>query len=771
MSQLPIIPEPGTNAAPVPDPLPDYLPARMLNEFVYCPRLFYYEWVEGLFAHNRETVEGALRHAKLDSQQDALTPADELAPEDRAHSRSVMLSSDTHKLIAKIDLVEAEGSTVTAVDYKRGAPRQRTNSGDLEAWPADRVQVAVQALVLRDNGYSCQEAVVYYVKTKQRVRVAIDDALIAETLAAVADARAAALGEIPTPLVDSPKCPRCSLVGICLPDETRFVQAVDETTAASGPEASPIVALRSAKGPLPSTHQPEASARTLIESGSASVRSHISTTPETAESDPPAPRRLVAARDDLRPLYLNAQGLTVGKSGNLLKVKEGDSVVQEVRIGETCQVNVFGSIQLTTQAIQTLCQNEVPIAYFSQGGWFYGMTQGLGVRNISLRREQFRLADDPEFCLGIARRLVAGKIRNQRTMLQRNHVQPPAVAIAQLKCLCDDAENAESSATLLGIEGNAARIYFENFSGMIKAGNARTPNEDLAEQLFALVFGESATDNPIPEDDQGSSTKPVASGIRDDVAGTLRVPPAPSSSTKPDASGIRGDVAGTLRVPPAPSSSTKPDATGTGHQSGLSLRETASRTTSKPKAAAMGGQGPDQATARDATAVTKTGAGAREPELNFDFTHRNRRPPRDPVNALLSLAYSVLAKDLTIVCHAVGFDPFIGMFHQPRFGRAPLPLDLMEPFRPLIADSAVLSAINTRMVTPKDFIRAGQSVALRPDGRKAFFRAYEQRMDTLVTHPLFGYRLNYRRMLEIQTRLLARTVTGEINTYPVFVTR
>ena len=141
------------------------------------------------------------------------------------------------------------------------------------------------------------------------------------------------------------------------------------------------------------------------------------------------------------------------------------------------------------------------------------------------------------------------------------------------------------------------------------------------------------------------------------------------------------------------------------------------------------------------------------------------------MNALLSLAYSVLAKDLTIVCHAVGFEPFLGFYHQPRFGRAPLPLDLMEPFRPLIADSAVLSAINTRMVTRRDFIRVGQSVALRPDGRKAFFRAYEQRMDTLVTHPLFGYRLNYRRMLEIQTRLLARVLTGEIASYPVFVTR
>jgi len=100
-----------------------------------------------------------------------------------------------------------------------------------------------------------------------------------------------------------------------------------------------------------------------------------------------------------------------------------------------------------------------------------------------------------------------------------------------------------------------------------------------------------------------------------------------------------------------------------------------------------------------------------------------------------------------------------------------LALDLMEPFRPLIADSAVLTAINTRMVTAKDFISAGQSTALTPNGRKAFYRAYEQRMDSLVTHPLFGYRVNYRRMLEIQARLLARVLTGELSSYPVFTTR
>lgn len=98
-------------------------------------------------------------------------------------------------------------------------------------------------------------------------------------------------------------------------------------------------------------------------------------------------------------------------------------------------------------------------------------------------------------------------------------------------------------------------------------------------------------------------------------------------------------------------------------------------------------------------------------------------------------------------------------------------LDLMEGFRPLVVDSAVITAINTRMVAPEDFIQVGPSVALTPKGRKRFITAYEQRMDALVTHPLFGYRVNYRRVLEIQARLLARVVTGELPRYPGFETR
>ncbi len=576
--------------------LPDYLPARMVNEFVYCPRLFFYEWVEGLFQQSVDTVEGSIQHARVDKKATPMPGPEGVEAGERVHSRSVTLSSERLRVIAKLDLAEAEDGVVTPVDYKHGKPRD--SGEELELWPSDRVQLAIQGLVLRENGYKSEEGVAYYAKTKQRVRVQFTEALMLETEQLIGEAwRLGEFGGIPAPLVESPKCPGCSLVGICLPDETRKL-----------------------RGQGRAAEQME-----LFGDGEETIR----------RGPAPEVRRLVTARDELRPVYLNTQGMRVGKSGEVLQVKEKDILRQEIRMGEICQLNLMGNVQITTQALQSLCEAEIPVSYFSQGGWFYGIMTGLNTKNVFLRKAQYKLADEEWFARGLARRLVAGKIRNQRTMLQRNHVEPKPVWLAEMKRMADAAGNAASLEELLGIEGNAARVYFGGFAGMIKV-------------------------NDEPEEDA---------------------------------------------------------------------------------------------------------------EFTFDFAGRNRRPPRDAVNALLSLAYSVLSKDLMLACYAVGFDPLMGFYHQPRFGRAALALDLMEPFRPLIADSAVLSAINMRMVTRKDFVQAGPAVALTPSGRKGFFRAYEARMDTLVTHPLFDYRLSYRRLLEVQARLLARTIEGEIGEYPVFVTR
>ena len=182
---------------------------------------------------------------------------------------------------------------------------------------------------------------------------------------------------------------------------------------------------------------------------------------------------MVAARNDLRPLYLNSQGFRVGKSGEVIQVKDGDSLKQEVRLGEVSQINLFGNVQLSTQAIQSFCAAEVPVCYFSQGGWFYGITNGLNARNVFLRHRQFVSAGHESIALRLSRKLVVGKIRNQRTLLQRNHIEPPETALRQLKVLAEKAEMATELDVLLGIEGSAARVYFGEFAGMLKVGRRR----------------------------------------------------------------------------------------------------------------------------------------------------------------------------------------------------------------------------------------------------------------------------------------------------------
>lgn len=598
------------------DPQP--IPARMLNEFVYCPRLFYYEFVEGVFQQSNDTLRGDVIHQRVDSGTGALPdaasqtkpktettppPANPETPNtepEQIHSRSVQMGSDRLGVVAKMDLVESKVASddlfsaleVCPVDYKAGAPKEGEDANEL--WDTDKMQLGLQALILRDNGYTCKEGIIYYRATKQRVRLAITPELESWILQNIAEARRVISGPIPNPLVQSPKCVRCSLAPICLPDET-----------------------------------------------------HILAHPSQPDEQP---RRLIAARDDTRALYLNTPGYRVGCSDEVLRIKEKDRTVDEVRMRDVSHVALFGNIQLSTQAIQSLCELEIPITYFSMGGWFYGITRGHGLKNIFLRVEQFRRAGDEGTCLSLARRFVHGKIRNHRTLLMRNHLEPPEGPIAKLKRAADDAMEAASTEELLGIEGAAASQYFQHFSGMIKVAG-----DDL---------------------DQ---------------------PPAPLSS---------------------PSNS-----------------------------------------------------GSQQLAFNFDFASRNRRPPTDPVNAMLSLAYSMLSKDCTIAALSVGFDPYLGFYHQPRFGRPALALDLMEEFRPLIAESVVLSAINNRVITEKDFVRAGRAVNLSATGRKKFFQSYEQRMSSLITHPLFDYKVSYRRALELQARLLAKALTAEIPEYLPLMTR
>lgn len=547
----------------VPVDLPQLVPARMVNEFSYCRRLFYLEWVQARFESNPDVEDGRWQHRAVDRERGRAPAAEDDDP--LREARSVLLGSERLGLIGRVDILEGDGGAVRPVDVKKGRPPAHG-----PAWEPERVQLCVLGLLLRDNGYDCDEGVLYFAETRQRVTIDFDEALVARTLQLVSELReVAASPDVPPPLVDSPKCPRCSLVGICLPDETNLL--AERTTA--------------------------------------------------------TPRRLTPRDSAARPLYVTEQGAKAGlRSGRVVVTRRGEEV-GATRLLDVSQINLYGSVQVTSQLLRACFRREVPVCWFSYGGWFQGIAEGLPSKHVELRRRQVGIA--AQAGLPVARRMVAGKIRNSRTLLRRNARRDVSATLAKLKALADQAEESPRVESLLGVEGTAARLYFSAFPAM----------------------------------------------LRDDELGT------------------------------------------------------------------------------------------------FDFEGRNRRPPRDPVNCLLSYAYSLLVKDLTTTTLGVGFDPYLGFYHRPRFGRPALALDLAEEFRPLIAESTVINAINNRELQRSHFVVRAGGVALTPEGRRKFLATYERRLDTEIRHPLFGYKVTYRRVLEVQARLLGAHLLGEVPDYVAFTTR
>lgn len=550
------------------EPAGNLVPARILNEHIYCPRLAYLEWVDGLFAENADTAEGTFAHRRVHRERGS-PPAPGAGPDpDAPPSTAVTLASERLGLIARIDLLEPRGASVVPVEYKRGRPR----SDEEPLWEPELVQLAAQVMLLRDAGYRVDHGEVYFAETRSRRRVEIGDELIARALDAVEQVRAnAARDEPPPPLVDSPKCPRCSLVGICLPDEVNLLRA---------------------------------------------------------DADRPV-RRLIAPDSDAQPLYATTPGSRLTKrGGRVVLIEEGEQVASR-RLLDVSQISVFGNVDVGSALLRACFEAGVQVMWFTMGGWLTGFAGGVPPKNVQVRIRQHRAA-----ALGaaeIAAAFVAGKIKNQRTLIRRHRRDAAKRALAQLGALGRKAAAERSLESLLGIEGTAARVYFAEL------GRALRPTD--------------------------------------------------------------GDL--------------------------------------------------------DA----------------FDFKARNRRPPSDPVNALLSFAYALLVKDTTAACFATGLDPFVGIYHRPRFGRPALALDLAEEFRPLIADSVVLTAINNGEIRGHHFIVRGGSVALTADGRRAFIQAYERRMRSSLRHPLFRYKASYRRLLEVQARLLASVFIGELPAYRPLTTR
>lgn len=545
--------------------IPALLPARMLNEFVYCPRLFYFEWVDRRWKSNDDTDEGAFVHRNVDHRPSVMpAPEDDQPPQTTC---SVQLSNEDLGLVATIDRVDHADGWCTPVDYKKGAPQD-----DGQPWPADRAQILAQAALLDKAGYRVRDAVVYYASTHQRVKVPWGEEELREVSELATQARTTAQAlEAPLPLVDSPKCPRCSLVTLCMPDETNALLT-------------------------------------------------RSTTP---------PRKILPKNPDQEPLYVVEPGATVGVSGGRIQVKKSGELLSDSRLIDISHVCVYGNVQITTQALTRLWESGASVMWCSYAGWLKGWAQHHPGHYVNLRQQQIVAAYRGNT---IASHMVSGKIRNQRTFLRRNSREELPLQIYQsMLDLSNRALVTRDQQSLLGLEGAAARLYFQHFPQLINKVSS---------------FKESFTENG-----------------------------------------------------------------------------------------------------------------------------RSRRPPPDPINALLGFTYALLIKDLVVTCLGVGLDPYLGVYHHPRFGRPALALDLAEEFRPLIADSVVVQLINNGEINRSHFLIHPTGVQLTGEGRKKVIASYERRLSTEVTHPMFGYKISYRRVLDVQARILAAVFLGEISKYQPMVTR
>lgn len=542
---------------------------RSLNEICYCERLFHLMYVQRLFDNNADTIIGKMHHdiREKTTGKGLLDGYDLFA---------MTLYAMDGKLSGRLDGVIREGEYYVPIEDKNSKEPSvisHTNLWGVEVetsvWINDFPQIVGQMYLLRKNGYSCNRGRVYYRGSNKMIDVLYQpqyDELIERGVEHCITMMKNAVP--PDPLQDSEKCIRCSLNWVCLPDEVNLKKHICEE-----------------------------------------------------------PRRLYPGRPDAGILYVTTNGSKIGKSGECLNVtKPGEKAVL-IPGKDVEHVCVYGNVQVTTQAIHVILQNQGTVSYFTSGGWFVGITSAAVTKNIHLRIAQFDKFGDQSFCIELVKKLVLAKIANQRTLVRRNKNEDLSELLNVLKNWKKKVSEADAIDQIRGYEGIAAKYYW---SGYQKLLNDR--------EIWV-----------------------------------------------------------------------------------------------------MGG--------------------------------RNRRPPKDEINAMLSYGYSLLLRDFISAIIECGMDYLYGFFHTIVPGRPALALDLMEPYRPLIVDSVVLRMINEGMITVNQFAKTDAGVFMSPPVKNSLIYMYEKRMDEMITHPTFGYRLSYRRMIHLEVKLLGKYIMGEISDYEPLTTR
>ena len=334
----------------------------------------------------------------------------------------------------------------------------------------------------------------------------------------------------------------------------------------------------------------------------------------------------------LNTLYITRPDCYLHKERETVVIKEGDTKLGQFPMLALQSILCFGQVSVSPALMAACVESSVSLSFFTEFGKFQAQVVGMPKGNVLLRRTQYRWADDQEKSVAIARLMVAAKVGNCRTVLlreQRNHGSHDGLAQAAqaLAALLESIRHARSVPQLMGLEGEAASLYFGVFSQLLRA--------------------------------QG-----------------------------------------------------------------------------------------------------------------FDFCGRVRRPPADPVNALLSFAYVLLASECASALAGVGLDPYVGFLHQDRPGRKSLALDLMEELRAPLADRFVLTLLNRGQIKTTDFLtEASGAVRLTDDARKALLTAYQDRKKETLRHPYLEESIELGLLPHAQALLLARHLRGDMAQYTPFVVR
>lgn len=456
--------------------------------------------------------------------------------------------------MGRCDTVEAaDDGSLTVVEHK-AAPVRRSSQ---VTFP-QKIQLALQASCLRDQGHAVDGAAVWFSTTRRRVEVALDDELMATAESEVEATRAVVDCPVPPiPLEDDARCQRCSHVSVCLPDE----------------------------------HRQRAPAR-----------------------------RIGIADPTGRVLHLATPGSRASLSRGQIKISARDQDPVVVPLEQTAGLVVHGNADVSAALLRETLERGYPIVWCAWSGRVVGWANSAKAPNLAARSLQHRLDEDTR--LTVARAMISAKVRNQALMLRR-HGHPGR---DELRKLAYQAERANSSVALFGIEGRAAKAYFAGLSGAFR-----------------------------------------------------------------------------------------------------------------PEWAA--------------------------------FTGRAGRPARDPVNAALNVAYGLLLADVLRSVVACGLDPAGGVLHSAGRNKPALALDLMEEFRAPLADAAVVWAINNGELRAEAFRHDVDAVRLSRDGRRSLISAYERRVASSFTHPLFGYQVTWRRAMEVQARMFLAVVLGEMQAYRAIALR